>query len=898
VNLVEDRRHAAIALGVVLLALIGALLPPVMLPRLALTGPIAYFVAFLGDGATAIVLLALTPTAARPRPMLVLAFSFFINAGVMLACFLVLPLLFGPPVLSSPQQFPVWLFVSWHIGVGVGAFAYLLARRDERAVSWGAGVTLTVGGAFIALTCLWIALLYFFGDRLPLIASGGTGGLVHPWVGPLVLLLLVGASVATYRVRAPTAIERAFALSIVIDTLSFALFLLVTYRFTPTYYVGRVMIAAASLFVLVMAVQTLIRSRSRLREVEGKLGEVETESAQRAVRGRAIWEICLLPAASEIDRFNAILSIAATALRPGQPMVGILAHRDARTFVVDAVAMTKLDPDREETLARILWPGAVLPIEQTMASRLIANDRATAWHDRGSGAPLMLEQTGTRSFIGVPMDIAGRVHFLEFVSTAALTDEPYGDDDLAYVDVIASLLSFRFKQKEQYERIKFQIEHDALTGLQNRTQFRSAVRTAIGHGRPFAMAVINLDGFRHLNDRYGYQIGDALLVDVAAKLLAVASPNIVARVSADEFAVLIEGVESRDETALALGRYARVFTLPFHTGERSDADLLSVGASIGAARFPNDGTSPEDLMRRAEVSLDLAKSGGGSITMMFDESMQEVLDATGLRYIELRDGIAAGQLALAYQPTFALDSRKVIGAEALVRWNHPTKGMLAPGEFVGFAQRNGLIAPLSTWVFERVCADILSADFPPGFRVYFNLAVHLLDDIPFITAVSQAIFANPRLAGNLGIEVTESAAMQNVERSINTIALFRGWGISVAIDDFGTGYSSLAYLKHLTVDLVKIDQSFVAGLPADERDGELLDMLLRIIERFGFAVLAEGIETEEQLAWLLAHRCALGQGYLLAKPRPFQELLERCGIRAIRTIEGTSASAASGIRKR
>jgi EAL domain-containing protein (putative c-di-GMP-specific phosphodiesterase class I) len=214
-----------------------------------------------------------------------------------------------------------------------------------------------------------------------------------------------------------------------------------------------------------------------------------------------------------------------------------------------------------------------------------------------------------------------------------------------------------------------------------------------------------------------------------------------------------------------------------------------------------------------------------------------------------------------------------------VRWDHPQRGRLAPSEFIDFAERNGLIAPLSSWVLARVARDLASAGpLPAGFRLYFNVAPQMLDDIPFITAVHDVLKADPVLAAHLGVEVTETAAMQNVERSMNTIALFRSWGLHVAIDDFGTGYSSLSYLKQLEVDMVKIDRSFVSGLPNDERDGEVTEMLLRIIARFGFSTLAEGIETEAQAAWLTEHGCRFGQGYLVAKPDTFVELLDRMGL--------------------
>jgi EAL domain-containing protein (putative c-di-GMP-specific phosphodiesterase class I) len=306
--------------------------------------------------------------------------------------------------------------------------------------------------------------------------------------------------------------------------------------------------------------------------------------------------------------------------------------------------------------------------------------------------------------------------------------------------------------------------------------------------------------------------------------------------------------------------------------------MLGIGASIGAARFPEHGKSVEDLMRRADVALTVAKSRGGSTTLQFERPMEAILEETHLRVVELQTAIAEDRLALVYQPTFDLQTRKIIGAEALVRWDHPERGRLLPAEFVGFAERNGLSGPLSEWVLRQVVRDLSSAALPPGVRVYFNLSAEMLDDIPFIAGLDETLRATPLLVEHLGIEVTETAAMQNVERSMHTIDLFRGWGLTVAIDDFGTGYSSLAYLKQLTVDVIKLDRSFVMGLPEDERDCALADMLLQITDRFGFATLAEGIETEAQALWLLDHGCRFGQGYLISEPHSFDVLLQRLGV--------------------
>ncbi len=880
-HLTERSRFRLTVATVVVFAVAGWLMPSAPLPRLAIFAPIFYAIAILGDFTTALILLTSYRAGSASRTTLCLALSFGANAVLLISAVLFLPLLpFSAPILNSRSQFAVWVFLLWHVSVAAGAFAFVIVRRFDR--------TVLPNTRFVILACagvvLWIgalvSLAYLYGDRFPLITVGtSTAGFDRFFIGPGVAAMLALATLLVYRLRAPEPVERALVFSLLALTLSFVLFLVSSHRYSAGYYLGRLFVAVGSLTVLVAAMRSLVASRARLGVVEGNLRQVATESAKRAGRIRAVWDICSVAQPTEAEGVNAILSIATAAMRPGKPMLGMLTHEADQTLVVDATAWS--DVPEAADIAKLVFPGAVYPVEQTMAIQLKGRGRAYGWDDL-STVPLpdmVYAQNGLRSFIGAAIDGAGSGRFVAFVSTATMTDEPFAEDDLAYVEVISAFFAARLRQEQQFERIKFQIEHDALTGLDNRTQFRTAVRERIAAGVPFTIAFIDLDGFRHINDRYGHQIGDELLVEVAVGLRRVAAGDFAARMSSDEFGVLIPDVGALDASTLSLQRYAELFAAPFPTGDRTGTQLLSVGASIGAARFPSDGNSAEELMRRADLALDVAKERGGSVTMVFDTSMEAMLEANRLRVVELGEGIANDQLAMVYQPTFALATRKITGAEALVRWNHPERGLVEPAEFVGFAEHNGLIAALTMWVFARVTNDIASAPpLPPGFRIYFNVAAPMLDDVPFIAAVNEALSLNPTLAKHLGIEVTESAAMLNIERSMNTVALFRSWGVTVAIDDFGTGHSSLAYLKRLTVDLVKIDRSFISGLPGDERDGQITEMLLRIIDRFGFATLAEGIETEAQADWLLAHGCRYGQGYFIARPRPFAELLDRLGL--------------------
>jgi diguanylate cyclase (GGDEF)-like protein len=651
------------------------------------------------------------------------------------------------------------------------------------------------------------------------------------------------------------------------------IFVPLTVRFSAAFYAARMLLLLGGAFVLVASLRSLIHARAHLHEVED-------ESFKRAGRIRAVWEIASYAARPDGDRFDTILGIATAAMRPGMRMFGSISHLDGEKIVFDATSWRGSTSD-PGGFASTVYAGASFPRGALLQNTLEAAGRTMAWDDIGQAGDVgALQHTvGLRSFIGTPVVIGRRTYFLAFASPEAMTAEPFENDDLAYVDVVASFVASGFTQQQQFERIQFQIEHDALTGLANRVQFRKAVREEIERDRAFTLAFVDLDEFRRVNERHGHQIGDEVLVEVAAALGAVCPDDFIARMSADEYGVLLRHAGPPEQTASELQRYADVFLAAFHTGDRYGTQLLTIGASIGAARFPLDGATAEDLMRKADVALDSVKASGGSGIRIFDAPMETGLAELHLRVAEFSDAIVLDQLAVVYQPTFDLATREITGAEALVRWDHPERGPLPPAEFVDFAERNGLIAALSRWVFRRVVRDLASTNaLPAGVRVYINVAAHMLTDIAFITELNEALRTNERLADQLGIEITETAAMEDVERAMHTIDLVRKWGISVAIDDFGTGYSSLAYLKQLHVDVLKIDRSFVVGLPGDERDAAVAEMLLHIAERFGYVTLAEGIETEGQARWLVDHGCTYGQGFLVAVPMSFDGFLARLSL--------------------
>jgi len=899
----ERRRFALTAATFFVIAIAGWLMPNEPLPRLALFGPVFSAIAILGNLATGFILLTGGQAEIPRRSTIFLGVSFVATGVTLCLVVLVLPMVpQDPPLFTVAPHLGVWLFVFWHVGVATGAFAYVIVRRFEGDSPPQAYFGFVVCAGLTIFIALLALLICGFVDRLPL--PSRDIGLAAPGferlLGGLAVAALLGiATLALHRLSAPSSVERALVFSYLALTLAFVVFVVNGYRYTPSYYLERVFVAAGSLIVLVTTMRMLIASRARLGMVEWQLGQVASESAKRAGRIRAVWGISSAAQTSEAERMSAILLIATAAMRPGKPMLGILSHQVGEAIVVDATGWSEFGADADaDSIAAVVFPGATYPLEQTMATQLRGRGRAIGWDDLSAAhrSSVLYAKHDLRSFIGSPIACAGTTRFVAFVSPAAMTDEPFVEDDFAYVDVIAALFATRFSQQQQVERITFQIEHDALTGLDNRSVFLAAVGTELAVGAPFTIALIDLDGFRHVNDRYGHQIGDELLVEVATGLRRVGNGDFVARMNADEFGVLIRDASSRAEATAGMQRYADLFAAPFPTGDRTGTQLVAVGASIGAARFPSDGAAVEEILRRADLALDVAKERGGSVTMLFEQSMESMLEATRLRTLELSAAIENDQLAMVYQPTFALATRAITGAEALVRWNHPVRGLIGPEEFIPFAERTGLIAALTMWVFAHVSLDIASvSDLPADFRIYFNVAAPMLDDVPFIAAVNAGLNANVGLAKHLGVEVTESAAMRNIERSMSTIALFRSWGLPVAIDDFGTGHSSLTYLKRLAVDLVKIDKSFVTGLPSDERDGQITEMLLRIVDRFGFATIAEGIENAAQADWLLAHGCRYGQGFFVAKPDSFAELLRRIGVQQRRPAGSTPIPAlASG----
>jgi diguanylate cyclase (GGDEF)-like protein len=486
-----------------------------------------------------------------------------------------------------------------------------------------------------------------------------------------------------------------------------------------------------------------------------------------------------------------------------------------------------------------------------------------------------------RASVFAPFQVDATRYFLCFYSHEPVAS--FTALDAAFIETIAGLCSMRLHQRLQFERLNYQTEHDALTGLINRTSFRLQGLAVMHQSRDVALLVLDLDNFRHTNDTLGNETGDALLIEVAERLSATAGEHeTLARLAGDSFGLIVADCVSRSEAQERATRYLRTFDYPFAAGERENQERVSLRASIGIAIAPDDGDDFELLLARADAACYAAKDAGGSRWSFFDPGVEEMYAATRLLHNELLAALAGDQFELHFQPHVNLRTRDIVGAEALIRWRHPDRGLVAPGAFIPFAERRGLAAGIGAWVMREAAGasqEWRRAD--PGFCAWFNLTATEMRDESLTGRLEEL---GDDLSG-LGVEITESAAMENIAETLAVMNQLRSAGVRIALDDFGTGYSSLAQLKRLPIDVVKIDGSFIAGLPADHHDRAIIDAVLSIGRSYGYETLAEGIEREDQAAYLVSAGCEFGQGYFFGRPMPtaeFKTLLAPSGMDASR----------------
>jgi diguanylate cyclase (GGDEF)-like protein len=418
-------------------------------------------------------------------------------------------------------------------------------------------------------------------------------------------------------------------------------------------------------------------------------------------------------------------------------------------------------------------------------------------------------------------------------------------------------------------RLRQQALQDALTGLPNRTLLHARAERVLRGDEPAAMLLIDLDRFKEVNDTLGHDYGDALLVEVAERLGGVLRrDDTLARLGGDEFAVLVAGTPDRAAVAEVAGRLQDVLRRPFAL--RGVA--VELEASIGVAHYPEHGSTAGELLQRADVAMYDAKRGRHGVATYASERDPYSADRLGL-LAELRRAIERDELLLHYQPKVSLHSGELTGVEALVRWLHPSRGLLGPDEFVPLAERTGAVADLTRWVVDRALAQQRAwreqgVDLP----VAVNLAAANIVDVTLPDAVARLLERHGVPGDRLECEISEHTVMADPVRASDVLGGLRALGVRLSLDDFGTGHSSLAYLKRLPLDEVKIDRAFVAGMADDENDAVIVRSTIDLARNLGLEVVAEGVENAETMHTLAELRCDIAQGYFISRPLPAGEL--------------------------
>jgi diguanylate cyclase (GGDEF)-like protein/PAS domain S-box-containing protein len=438
-------------------------------------------------------------------------------------------------------------------------------------------------------------------------------------------------------------------------------------------------------------------------------------------------------------------------------------------------------------------------------------------------------------------------------------------------------------RKALEEQLSHQTFHDPLTGLANRALFRNRVDHAIARGQrtgsSIALFLVDLDNFKLINDGLGHSIGDRLLAGVAERLRDELRPSdTIARLGGDEFAVLVEDDVSELSAAAVAERLVAAIRPPVDIDRQEVSVFASVGVSILKVQGPDRSTDSDadGLLRDADLAMYAAKAAGGNQHAIFDPSMHADLLTEARQRSELERALAEGQFVVHYQPIVELSSTRLVGVEALVRWNHPERGMVGPGAFIPLAEATGLIVPLGRWVLRQSCLQLARwrAEFPQATNVYMsvNLSARQFQAPGLIGDVAAAIAEAGVPAGNVTLELTETLLMRDTEATVDALAALKALGVKLAVDDFGTGYSALSYLRRFPVDILKIDKSFVDGVATNHEDAALAQTIVQLGRTLNLQTLAEGIESADQSSQLEALGCTYGQGYLFARPTAPEEV--------------------------
>ena len=430
----------------------------------------------------------------------------------------------------------------------------------------------------------------------------------------------------------------------------------------------------------------------------------------------------------------------------------------------------------------------------------------------------------------------------------------------------------RQERRQASETIHRLAYTDPVTGLPNRIRFREYVQQAVEEARgkhPLALLLMDLERFKEVNDTLGHSRGDNLLQQVGARLhSALFKPDTVARLGGDEFGVLLPRLAATEDVKLVIKKLQDFLQAPFMI----DGIPIAVEASIGVATMPEHATDADTLLQRADIAMYRAKRMATGYALYAPDYDPHSPERLGLM-AELRDAIEHDQLVLHFQPKVEIANRRIVGAEALVRWQHPRRGLLQPDKFIGIAEPTGLMAPLTRWVLTEAlshCQDARRENIQ--FQISVNLSARSLHDPRLPDMVEQALIKTGAEPQQLMLEITESAIVLDPERAAETLTALSRMGIKLSIDDFGTGYTSLASIKRLPINEIKIDKSFISSMLSDKNEAVIVHSIIDLGHNLGLTVVAEGVETQETLDALAVFECDEAQGYFISSPQTYDAL--------------------------